>query len=236
MKLAIMQPYLFPYIGYWQLINSVDKFVVYDDVSYIKQGWINRNNVLSTNGALLFTLPLRSASSFKLIKDITINDLVIDKWETKFFKTLEQNYKKAPYFENTLDILKKIFSNIGSNMSISRFNVISIKIIIEYLGIDTIILDSSTIYNNSNLKAEERVIDIVNKEGADTYINLIGGIKLYDKEHFKKNNISLRFQESILKPYKQFSDIFIPNLSIIDVLMFNSKEKINKLLNSYHLV
>lgn len=236
MKLAIMQPYLFPYIGYFQLINAVDKFVIYDDVNYIKQGWINRNNILSSNGTYLFTLPLKGASSSKLIKDITINYMMFEKWKPKFFTTLEQTYKRAPYFENTLAMLKEIFSNIENDMSISSINAISIKVIIDYLGVDTVILDSSTIYNNSNLRSEARVIDIVNKERADIYINLIGGAKLYNKEHFKDNNISLFFQKSILTPYKQFADVFVPNLSIIDVLMFNSKEEVNKLLNNYQLV
>src|SRR5690606_3799363 len=99
MKIAIMQPYLFPYLGYFQLINAVETFVFYDDVNFIKRGWINRNQILVDNKAALFTVPLKKASQNKLINEI---DMAIDeKWLSQFFKTIEQNYKNAPYFDDT---------------------------------------------------------------------------------------------------------------------------------------
>lgn len=229
-----MQPYIFPYIGYFQLINSVDKFVIYDDVNYIKQGWINRNNILVQNKANLFTIPLKNTSSFVKINETEITQVLYKNWKIGFLKTIEQSYKKAPFFDNCYEIITKITNQEPTNISDYCYH--SFKIICEYLSIKTTIEKSSIIYNNNELNAENRIIDICKIEKASDYINPIGGIELYSKENFKAKNINLHFIKSKPIQYTQFKNDFLPNLSIIDVLMFNSPETIKKMLNQYELI
>lgn len=234
MKIAVMQPYFMPYIGYFQLINAVDKFIIYDDVNYIKQGWINRNNILLNGQSYLFSIPLKNASSFKKINEIGINEVLFSKWKEKFFKTLESAYKKAPFYEKTSFILKNLFEN--NNSKIGDLVYHSIIEICKYTGIDTSIEKTSTIYQNSELSKEERLVDICQKEGADTYINPFGGQELYNKEYFAKNDINLFFIKSHEVNYTQFNNNFVPWLSMIDILMFNSAEEINDMLDQFELI
>lgn len=231
-KLAVMQPYLFPYIGYFQLINAVDKFVIYDDVNFINKGWINRNRILVNGKAYLFTVPLKDASQNKLIRDIEVAD--DGNWRSKFLKTIEMSYKKAPYYDSIFPIISKII--LSASKSISELIKQSIIEINQYLSIGTIIQDSSTIYDNRHLKAEDRIIDICRKEGADQYINPSGGTDLYSKERFKEEGIELLFLKPKPVNYKQFDNDFVPWLSIIDVLMFNSKETVGEYLLAYFLI
>jgi hypothetical protein len=234
MKLAIMQPYFMPYIGYFQLIKAVDKFIIYDDVNFIKQGWINRNRILNQNKTLLFTVPVKSISSFINIKNTEINKKVFNSWKIKFFKTLINNYQKSAQFKSIFRLIENILNSDFN--TIAQLNLIAINAIVEYLNMKTEIIESSFIYKNNNLKSIYRIIDICKIENSKHYINPIGGIKLYDKKEFEKNNIRLNFLKSLEISYNQFNDKFIPNLSIIDVMMFNSPEKINKMLNEYLLI
>jgi len=232
MKLAIMQPYIFPYIGYFQLINAVDKFVIYDDVAYINKGWINRNNILLGGKASLFTIPLISASQNKLIREIEIENLAL--YRKKFLKTIEQSYKKSPYFEPVFQIIEQVFNSDINN--IAQFITFSIKATCEYIGINTAIVDSSTLYQNEHLKAQERILDICLQEKANHYINPNGGMSLYDNAFFETVQIRLNFIKAQPIIYKQFCDEFVPFLSIIDVMMFNSKSEIQGLLNEFQLI
>lgn len=232
MKLAVMQPYLFPYIGYFQLIHSVDKFVVYDDVSFINHGWINRNRILVNGNAYLFTVPLKKASQNKLIKDIEIADE--PNWKEKLLRTIETNYKKAPCFNSAIPLITDIM--LMKEKTISKMIAQSIIAINKHLGIQTTIQTTSTVYNNSHLTAQDRILDICRKEQADHYINPIGGRELYLKERFSKENIDLVFLKTAPIIYRQFTHEFIPSLSIIDVMMFNSKEEIQNFLDHYELI
>jgi hypothetical protein len=232
MKLGIMQPYIFPYIGYFQLINAVDKFVVYDDVFFIKQGWINRNRIIVSDKEHLFTIPVKDLSSYKLIKETKVDNN--GKWNKKFFKTLEQSYKKAAYFKETFGVIKNVFDK--NRLFIKELSFQSIKQICAYLGINTEFVESSDIYKNAYLTGQERILDICNKENAQQYINPIGGMGLYSKDVFFENGSILKFLKTKNIVYKQLGDEFFPNLSIIDVMMFNSVDKIRKLLNEYELV
>ncbi len=234
MKLAIMQPYFFPYIGYFQLIYAVDKFIFYDDVNYIKQGWINRNQILMNSKASMFTVPLMNASSNNLIKDVLISEQNYIRWRDKFYKSLMSSYSKAPNYEEVLVLIKSIIDQ-PNTLSISDLAMKSVKKILEHLKIKKNI-SSSQRFNNRNLKASERVLDICKKENAKTYINAIGGKDLYSKELFNENNINLYFLKSGNISYPQLSNDFVPNLSIIDVLMFNSPKEINSMLNKYILL
>ena len=236
MKLAIMQPYFFPYIGYFQLINAVDKFILYDDVTFIKQGWINRNYILVNKQKHLISLPLSKISSNKLISETFINKSEITRWYKKFLLSIEQYYKKSPHYKEVFELVINIFEYINQIEVISVFNKLSIERINEYLGIETKIENSSGKYNNENLYGQDRVIDICKKENATIYINAIGGTELYDKKKFKNSNINLYFLKPKYISYKQQNNEFISWLSIIDVMMFNSKEEINKMLDNYELI
>ena len=232
MKIAVMQPYFFPYVGYFQLIAAVDKFVVFDDVNYINRGWINRNNILVGGKSVLVTLPLKEVSQNKKIYEIdtTSDAKLID----KLVKTVMMNYKKAPFFEPVFTLIQQIFSNKSG--SIAELNTIQLKSICAYLNIGSHLVTSSRFYNNDHLKGQDRIMDICNQENADIYINPIGGTELYKRENFEQKGIQLFFIKSQMIEYRQFNHPFVPWLSIIDVLMFNSVEQTREILKQYQLV
>ena len=233
MKIAIMQPYFFPYIGYFQLINAVNKFIIYDDVNYINKGWINRNNILVNNSPNLIQVPLIAASQNRLIKDILLVDE--NKWKDKLLKTIYFNYKKAPFFNQIISLLEE--SLLGEFKSISDLNYFTILKTCSYLNIETEFIRTSSIYENCALKGENRILDICLKENADTYINQIGGQLLYDKIKFQEKGIVLNFINSKTSPYNQNTDSFINYLSIIDTMMFCSPKEIkSNLINQYELL
>lgn len=232
MTIAIMQPYIFPYIGYFQLINAVDKFIIYDDVNFINKGWINRNNILVAGKPNLFTIPLKDASQNKLINEVHL--LKGDPWRKKFLKTLQQSYQKAPNYQKVFVLIEGIV--LLEPETIHELTVIALQKICAYIGIETEIIPSSRIYNNTDLKGQERILDICKKEQASHYINPIGGMELYDKVKFEKECIKLNFLKSVASPYSQFQNAFVPWLSVIDVLMFNRSEDINTLLQEYELI
>lgn len=229
MKLAIMQPYFFPYIGYWQLISAVDTFVIYDDVNFIKQGWVNRNSILGKNSKHLISLQLKGASSYKRINEIGIGDNAY-----KLLKTIELTYKKAPYFEEVFPMIEGVLKNKENNIAL--FLVFSIQKVCCYLEINTAILVSSKLKKNNELRGQEKVLDICRLLQAKQYINAIGGQVLYQKEKFSQENIGLSFIKSSLIDYEQFREPFIPNLSIIDVLMFNDKKDVQQFLTKFELI
>lgn len=232
-RLAIMQPYFLPYIGYFQLVAAVDTFVIYDDVNFIKKGWIHRNNILVNGQANLFTIPLAKVSQNKLINEVALSDDWND-WATKFLKTVEQSYKKAPYFQEVYSLLQNILST--PTQLISELATASIREVANYLELKTEIIPSSAVYENTHLKAQERILDICLKEQANHYINPTGGKSLYDKQLFSENGILLNFIQSEKINYPQFKNEFVPWLSMLDILMFNSKGAISQLLENYTLL
>lgn len=227
-----MQPYIFPYIGYFQLINLVDKFIIYDDVDYITRGWINRNRLLINGQANLFTIPLKKASQNRKINQIRVQTDA--KWQKKLLKTIELNYRKAPFFNDIYPLLLTAINNPAA--VISEFNLKCLKVVCSYLEINTELVCSSLEYDNQTLAGQKRILDICKVEKASQYINPIGGKAIYDAPIFENENIKLCFLESVLTPYTQFDNEFTPWLSIIDLLMFNSQEEISYILNKYTLV
>jgi hypothetical protein len=226
MKLAIMQPYIFPYIGYFQLLSAVDTFVIYDDVNFIKQGWINRNQILLNGKVYRFNIILKDSSSFRKINEIEINCN-----NQKLIATIEQAYRKAPFFNIVFPLVTNILQFNETNLA--KFLTNSILTTVSYLNIKLSVLISSEIKKNCLLKGENKVIDICKQLNATSYINTIGGLSLYSKEMFLENNLTLKFIKPRLIEYHQFSDKFIPWLSIIDVMMFNSPAAIGKMLTQY---
>jgi hypothetical protein len=233
MTVGIMQPYFMPYIGYFQLINSVDEFVIYDNIQYTKKGYINRNCILSNGKERIISLPLKKNSDYLNVVDRELSD----SWKTdknKILNIIKSSYSKSPYFEETYDLISKCLNNTEVNLF--RFIYDSIILINTYLDIKTKIIISSTIDIDHTLKSQNKVLAICKERNASQYINSIGGVKLYNKEAFEQNKIALNFVKSNLIQYKQFNNEFIPCLSIIDVLMFNSKEQISKYLTEYTLI
>jgi hypothetical protein len=232
MKVGIMQPYFFPYIGYWQLINAVDKFVIYDDVNYIRRGWIARNHILINDEAGWINISVKKTGRESLINEVGMFDYYTDK--VKIMKKLERTYGKAPFFHTVYPVIKSIVDKDGSNLA--DYLVFTIKRICCHLGIETDILISSAMDKNDSLKGQNRIIDICSKLGASEYINPIGGTSLYSWEDFNKSGIDLGFIKCNDIKYKQFNKSFVPNLSIIDVLMFNSPEKLNEMIDDFRIV
>lgn len=232
MKLGIMQPYFFPYIGYWQLINATDKYVIYDDVNFIKGGWINRNRILMNGQGKMINLQMHGASSNKLINEIEVSGDA--KHNKKLLKTIESCYKKAPYFSKALPVIENIIAQEEKNMA--RFLEYSIRQICKYLLIDTDLYVSSSINKNNDLKSQDKIIEICNILGADEYFNAIGGQELYSYEDFAYHGIKLKFLKTGKVEYQQFNKQFVPNLSIIDVMMFNSPVDIKEMLEHYELL
>jgi WbqC-like protein family len=232
MKLAIMQPYVFPYIGYFQLINAVDLFVFYNDVNFIKKGWINRNRILVNGKDLLFTIPCEDISQHKLICDTKIG--FNNKERSRLLTTIQQGYKKAPFFNETFEIVEKVLS--GSYTYIDEMAMAGVKEVCRYLNIRTKFKESHGQYDNRELVHADRIIDICRQENAGQYINAEGGTELYSKDQFDSSGIKLSFLKPGLVQYRQFDNEFVPSLSIIDVLMFNSKDDVKQMLHSFELV
>jgi hypothetical protein len=216
--IAIMQPYFLPYIGYFQLMAAVDKFVVFDDVNFINRGWINRNRLLLNGTAHTFTLPLHRASQNRLICE---TELVGDpSWREGFLHTIRHAYRRAPCYAQVSAILENIINY--PTIWLNEFLLNSLHEIIRYLSIEVEIVNTSRLYQNSALKGQERILDICSQENADIYINPIGGIEIYDQASFLKRGIKLCFLHSRPVTYSQGGNEYVPGLSILDVLMFNS--------------
>jgi WbqC-like protein family len=231
LNLAIMQPYFLPYLGYWQLLAHVERFVIYDDVNYMKGGWVNRNRVLINDAPRYLTVPLLGASANKLIceTDISYNF----NWRAGMLKTLDNTYRKAPFFSEVFPIVTELISPDFSNLS--RYLGNQINAMAKFLGISTEIVSSSVPYCNRHISGQERVIDICLLEGATTYTNPERGIGLYSSEEFAKNGISLHFLRPGNVEYKQRSQGFCPRLSIIDTLMEVGRDGVKELLCEFSL-
>lgn len=227
MKIAIMQPYFLPYIGYFQLLAVVDKFILLDDVNYINRGWINRNRLLLNGKAHTFTIPLAGASQNKQIYEI---ELVTDNnWREKLLRTIRLSYATAPHYGDIFVVLEKIITYPSKQLD--DFLRYSICEIAKYLLLDeTKIVKTSRNYNNKNLKGQERILDICLQEKADVYINPIGGVNLYNKNSFLEKGIQLQFLQSRQIIYQQGKFEYVPWLSILDVLMYNEIPVVQRLL------
>ncbi|OIN60783.1 WbqC family protein [Arsenicibacter rosenii] len=233
MKLAIMQPYFLPYIGYMQLMHAVDKFVLFDDVAFINRGWINRNRMLVNGQEFMFTIPLKDASQNKKINEIALSS--DPKWRGKLLKTIEQSYRKAPYYGTVFPMLEKIINfTAGTIAELIYPGLLELN---QYLGITTELVPSSAIYQNDHLKAQDRILDICLQEKASHYINPIGGMELYDKDRFSQESIRLSFMQARKVVYPQLNRTeFMPWLSMLDILMNNDVDSIRRMLGEYDLL
>ncbi len=234
MRLAVMQPYIFPYLGYFQLLSAADRFVFFDDVNFIKKGWIHRNQLLVSGQKNLFSIPLQRASQNKLIKDTYLHPSDYGRWRNTFLKTVDQNYRQAPFFPAVYDLLSQVLR--GAHDTIADLAIDSVESVAKYVGLSIDFRQSSSLPYDRSLKGQDKIVAICQQQKATTYVNLIGGTELYDAVTFATNNVALYFVKSADVLYPQQGNSFVPNLSILDVLMFNDVHQINQLLEQYTLI
>lgn len=230
--IGVMQPYFLPYIGYFQLMNLVDEFVIYDNIQYTKKGWINRNRMLSNGKDVYFTIPLQKGSDYLDVRERELSDTFPQERESTL-RRIKESYKKTPEFQKAYPVIEKCFMNDEKNLF--KFILFSLNQLRDYLGISANLVVSSEISMNHNLKSEDRVIEICKKRGASRYINPIGGVELYDKSRFKDQGIELSFLRANNIQYSQGNIEFVPFLSILDVIMFNDTKVISKHLLNFNL-
>ncbi len=215
-------------------MHAADRFVIYDDVNYIKGGWINRNRIMVNSEPHMFTLPLRNAGSNVAINEIQIGGNDYLKWRNKFIRTLEQAYAKAPFRDGVIELVNNVINPDAH--SLADLLLASIKAIKDRVGIGIEIISTTTNYGNEGLSGADRVIDICKREGASVYINPIGGKELYDADRFGNEGIELLFLRTRALNFAEFEDLQRQGLSIIDVMMWNSPERISAYLEEYDLV
>jgi hypothetical protein len=230
-SLAIMQPYFFPYIGYFQLIAAVDTFIVYDNIKYTKKGWINRNRILQNGRDVMFSLPLKSDSDSL---DVCERELAANFNPEKLLSQFREAYRHSPCFGQTFPLLEEIVRHEDKNLFSYLHH--SIVRVCQHLGIATQILVSSSVAIDHELRNQDKVLALCEAVGANLYVNAIGGMELYSKPVFQKRGIALKFVRSKEFAYTQFGDPFVPWLSIIDVMMFNPVEVIQTQLIQFDLV
>lgn len=232
MRLAIMQPYFFPYIGYYQLINSVDIFIIYDNLKYTKKGWINRNRILLNGADEIISLPLKSDSDALNICDRALSP---DYDPKNLLNKIKGAYHKAPYFRELYPFLESVIT--ASERNLFQYLYQSIASTCNFLALKPQILISSSLNIDHTLKGVDKVIALCEATGAKSYINAIGGIDLYDRDLFLARGIDINFVQSNSLQYAQFGNNFVPWLSIIDVLMFNSLKNVKKIIaEDYKLI
>jgi hypothetical protein len=232
MRLAIMQPYFLPYIGYFQLIGAADVFVVYDNIKYTKKGWINRNRLLRDGKDAMFSLPLKKDSDFL---DVRARELATEFSRDKLLNQFKAAYAGAPYFAQTYPLVERIVRREVRNLFWYIHH--SILCVCEHLGLTTEIRISSDIAIDHSLKGQGKVLALCEQMGADTYVNASGGMELYAKDEFRGRGIELQFIRSIPFEYPQLGGEFVPWLSIVDVMMFNSPEQVGAIAKErYELV
>lgn len=230
-----MQPYFFPYIGYFKLISSCDYFIFLDNVQYIERGWINRNNFLVNKEAMLFTVPVKKESQKLYINQRKISSLEYSKFLGKFYKAMCFSYSKCDFFEEVFCLLNSVLKK--EEESISKLAIKSVIETCHYLNVEAhFLLASELISNEESLKLNlsDRIISLVKSCGT-VYINNISGRELYNKKYFESHGVDLYFLEPNFQPYSQNCIDFIPFLSIVDILMTTGIDDVKNILNKYTL-
>jgi hypothetical protein len=228
--LAVMQPYLFPYLGYFQLVHAVDRFVVLDDVTYIKGGWINRNRLCLDGDPRYFTVPLREASSNRRICDVEIAG---GDWSRKMLMTFGQAYRRAPHYAEVMPLIEGVLADASGPIGDLAFA--SLEAVFRFLGLAPEMVRTTRLYGNDSLRGQDRILDICAREGATTYVNPPGGKGLYSGRDFAARGVELRFLRPLEHEYDQGGGPFQPWLSILDALMFVGRDGTLELLERYEL-
>lgn len=226
MRVAIMQPYLLPYLGYFQLLHSVDTFVLLDEVAFINRGWINRNRLLVSGAAHLFTIPLAGSSQNRRIQDLRLHP--DDRARRKLLATIRQAYRAAPEFERAFPLAEAVLLSPEPDLTTLALN--SLTLLNDYFGRPVPLVRSSALAGRGAATGQARLIAICQSLGATEYVNLAGGAALYSAADFAAQGLTLRFLEPNLAPYRQGSGAFVPGLSILDVLMHNAPAQVCELV------
>lgn len=235
MTVAIMQPYCFPYMGYFQLMAAADAFVAYDDAQYIKGGWVNRNRILLAGKPHLFTVPLHRPSIHASIADTVLHP-GIDRWQRKWYKTLAQAYAAAPYKQAGMDVVERAMVRAVAGTSVSMLAIDTLSAVCDYIGLECTMYQASDLAYDRSGSATEKVISICHHLGADSYVNASGGRALYEPSDFSAVHIDLQFLAPLQTSYLQINtDAHIPNLSIIDALMHLPPDGILTRIQQYQI-
>jgi hypothetical protein len=227
-RIAIMQPYLFPYLGYFQLVHAVDEFVIFDDVQYIKRGWVNRNRLLKDGAPFEFTAAVLGASQTRTFNEVAFGPA------DKLARTIVALYGRAPHFKTAYPLLDSVLRH--HDRSVPRLIRHSLEEVARYAGLPLCVSYASELRLAPALKGQDRILRICQSKRATAYLNLPGGAGLYAPAAFGDANIDLQFIHPDPAPYQQFGEAFVPGLSMIDVLMFNAPAQIRALLTRYRLL
>ncbi len=233
MKLAIMQPYFFPYIGYFSLMDYADRFIFFDTPQYISKGWVNRNRILTFDGDVTYiTVPIKKVPRSTAIKEIVIDNE--KNWREKIYGQLTAYKKKAPEYKKTMEFVKNILDNFNGKY-LSELNIYATKKIAMAMGIECEFDTFSKMeVNMGEVNApDEWALEISKALKADIYVNPPGGIEFFEQDKYDANHIELKFLKNHLKPYIQRIGRWEPGLSIIDVMMFCKMEEIRKMIKDY---
>lgn len=233
MIVSIMQPYFFPYLGYFQLIHASDAFVAYDTAQYSRGGWINRNRILGDGGPRWFTLPVAHDDITLPIHGRRYAD-ADGGARQQLLRKLDNQYRRAPHFAATMALLEPLLLDREAN--VAAYNLRLLQGLCVHLGIGTRIELASRLPATDGLRGQDTVLALCRGLGATSYLNSIGGTALYSAEDFAREGLGLRFLRSDAPPYPQFAGDPVPGLSIIDVLMFNDRARIAAMLDRYNLV
>jgi len=233
-SMALMQPYFVPYIGYFQLIRTVDLFVVYDGIQYIREGWINRNRILLDGRPHWLTLPVERGALSDLVSAKRLEERNREKIRRKILTTLRHAYGGAPFLEGTFALAQEILAYEGSGLL--DFLMRSLTLVCRRIGIETPIVTASSIERGgTGLSGQDRVLGICRDAGAARYVNSPGGTGLYDGRAFAAEGIELLFLKPSPRPYSQGGGKFVPGLSILDVLMWNDPAAVREMLGDCRL-
>lgn len=236
MKVAIMQPYFFPYLGYFNLIAASDAFISLDNVQYISKGWINRNRIMQANGIYTFTVPLASAPRNTMINQRTVAQ-DFERFRDKFAQQLTARYRHAPFFDITFELIKEVLGSGEKNLA--KLCETSLLAVMRHLGLSRKFYIASQLMSDDEsqkVHGKDKLIQLLQSTGGTHYLNLPGGRTLYRKQDFEEHFIKLSFTNPTLPPYRQGEQKFSSGLSIIDVLMFNSPEATLKMTNQYEIL
>jgi hypothetical protein len=232
-----MQPYAFPYLGYYQLINYADQWVVFDDVQYITRGWINRNRILhpeSEKEWQYFTIPARKHNNKTLINAIEINHEL--QWKQELLGKLSFYRKKAPFYQEAVNLVEDCLDFDSDDLS--PWLVSALEKTCEYLGIPF----RYSIFSRSEIDvakiehAGHWALEIADSMGANEYVNPPGGVSIFKEREFLDRGIELQFLRPKLNAYAQKRHSFVPGLSILDVIMWNEPDSIRLMLGDFDLL
>jgi hypothetical protein len=226
-----MQPYFFPYLGHFALIANVDAWIVFDVTQYTPRTWINRNRVLHpTSGANWVTVALKNSSISIKILEARVLDVAVAAEST--LGKLSHYRHKAPYARPVEEIVKATFAAVGDDDSLVALNVAGLDAVCAYLGVPfrPSICSQMNLCLPDQLRPGQWALEISSRVGATTYVNPLGGRALFNVDEFEKRGVALEFMKAQDFVYPTSPFQFIPNLSILDVLMWNSPNVVRNAL------